>query len=176
MTSGVLAEFGTADQMLEALSALRARGYRELETYSPYPVPGAEQRLEFARPNLPKFVFGGGLLGGLVGYAVQWYANVWDYPQNVGGRPLHAVPSFIPASFEATVLGGALVAFFGLLVALRLPQPWHPVFEIEGFERASIDRFWVGVDARDPHFEPQGCMSALQELEPLRVVRIREDG
>lgn len=176
MTSGLLAEFSTPEEMVQAIAKLRSEGYRELETYSPYLVPGAEPHLGLGRSSLPKFVFGGGLIGAVLGYWIQWFANVWDYPQNVGGRPLHAVAAFIPATFEACVLGAALTAFFGLFVALRLPQPWHPVFEIEGFERASIDRFWLGIDAKDPHFDAEGSRRVLAELVPLRVVRVGEGG
>lgn len=175
MTSGLLAEFRTPGEMLEAIAKLRSEGYRELNTYSPFPVPGAEQHLSAGRSNLPKFVFGGGLAGAVLGYWIQWFANVWDYPQNVGGRPLHAVAAFIPATFEACVLGAAVAAFVGLLVALRLPQPWHPVFEVDGFERASIDRFWVAIDGEDPQFDAERSRRILAELDPLRVVRVGED-
>jgi hypothetical protein len=173
--AGLLAEFASPDQLLEALGALRREGYRQLETYTPYPLEEAEHRLGLARSRLPRFIFGGGLLGAILGYGIQWYADVWSYPQNVGGRPVHAVPAFIPATFEATVLGAALVAFFGLLLALRLPELWTPVFEIDGFERASVDRYWVGVDGRDRRFEPERVRRLLEGLHPLRVVPLPED-
>ena len=170
MKAGVLAEFASPEGVLEALAELRRNGYRQLESYTPYPVEGADDRLDLGRSRLPRFIFGGGVLGAVLGYGIQWYANVWDYPQNIGGRPVHAVAAFIPATFEATVLGAALVAFFGLFAALRLPELWHPVFEIEGFERASVDRFWVGVDARDRRFDRRRVTDLLEGLDPLRVV------
>src|ERR671939_629358 len=111
MKRGLIAEFGSATELVNAVSLLKQKGYRELETYSPFPVPGVDQRLQ-----LPAFVFGGGLLGALLGYGIQWYANVWHYPQNIGGRPVHAIPAFIPVTFESAVLGAGLTAFFGLLV------------------------------------------------------------
>ena len=170
MKAGVLAEFARPEEMLQALGTLRREGYRKLESYAPYPVAGTDDRLGLGRSTLPRFIFGGGLLGALLGYGIQWYANVIDYPQMVGGRPAHAVAAFIPAAFEAAVLGAALVAFFGLLVALRLPELWDPVFEIEGFERASVDRYWIGVDARDRRFDREKLSLLLQGLGPLRIV------
>jgi hypothetical protein len=139
-------------------------------------VAGAGERLDLGRSHLPRFVFGGGVLGAILGYGIQWYADVFDYPQPIGGRPIHAVPAFVPATFEATVLGAALVAFVGVLVALRLPELWHPVFDIEGFERASLDRYWAGVDATDPRFERDRVERLLQALEPLRVVPVGATG
>ena len=176
MKQGLLAEFGTVTDMLEAVSRLREMGYRELETYTPFPVPGLERRLELQRSRVPLVVFIGGLLGAIAGYAIQWYANVWHYPQNIGGRPVHSIPAFIPVTFESAVLGAGLAAFFGLLIVLRLPRPWHPVFEVDGFERASVDRFWLAIDAEDPRFGLSRSARALEELGPLRVVPVGNPG
>lgn len=171
---GLLAEFPSAEALLAAATALHDLGYQAIESYTPFRLPGLDQQLGRRRSRLPAFVFGGGLVGAIVGYGIQWYANVRAYPMNVGGRPVHSVPAFIPATFEAMVLGAALVAFVGLLVALRLPAPWHPVFEIEGFERASMDRFWLAIDDTDPLYESQQTEQALRALGPLRVVRLPE--
>jgi hypothetical protein len=170
----LLAEFPNADALAASVGVLRALGYRELETYSPFPLPDLEPELGLRRSRLPKFVFAGGLLGAILGYGIQWYADVWIYPLRVGGRPAHAVPAFIPATFEATVLGAALVAFFGLFIALRLPALWYPVFEVDGFESASVDRFWLAVGARDPNFDPVRTRAALAQLSPIRIVAVPE--
>jgi hypothetical protein len=174
MKRGLIAEFGSAAELVNAVSLLKEKGYRELETYSPFPVPGLDRPLQLKPSRIPAFVFGGGLLGALIGYGIQWYANVWHYPQNIGGRPVHSVVAFIPVTFELAVLGAGLTAFFGLLVALRLPRPWHPVFEVPEFERASIDRFWVAIDAEDARFGVGRSTRALEELSPLRVVPVGE--
>ena len=170
----ILAEFATADAMRDAVRALHAKGYTRLETYSPYPVPDVLPLLGARRSRLPLLVFGGGLAGAVIAYAVQWYANAWSYPLNLGGRPAHATTAFIPPTFEGTILAAALTAFFGLLVALRLPRPWKPVFEIDGFERATIDRFWVAVDASDRRGDASLTPRELWELRPLRVVQLEE--
>ncbi len=174
MKAGMVAEFASAETMLDALDELRRRGYRRLETYAPHPVAGTDERLGLGRSRLPRLVFAGGVTGGLLGYAIQWYADVWDYPQNIGSRPAHAILAFIPATFEATVLIAALVAFLGLFGMLGLPALWHPTFEIDGFERASVDRFWVGVDASDSRFEIHQVTGDLETLRPLRIVTLAD--
>jgi hypothetical protein len=176
MKQGLLAEFGTVDEMINALSRLEEIGYRNVQTYTPFPVPGTGGRLGLKRSRIPLLVFIGGLLGAILGYAIQWYANVRHYPQNIGGRPVHSIPAFIPVTFESAVLGAGIAAFFGLLITLRLPRPWHPVFEVDGFERASIDRFWLGIDADDPRFGVSRSAQALEELGPLRVVPVGNPG
>lgn len=174
MQRALLAEFPSAESLLAAARALRALGYRELEAYTPFPVPGLDAELGIRQSRLPKFVFGGGVIGAILGYGIQWYADVVAYPMNEGGRPVHSVPAFVPATFEATILGAALVAFVGLLVALRLPAPWHPVFELEGFERTSADRFWLAVGAGDPLYDRDRTEQALHALGPLRVSPLPE--
>jgi hypothetical protein len=172
MTKGLLAEFATASEMIDAVLRLREQGYRDLETYSPFSVPEIDRPLQLGRSLIPAIVFAGGLISAVLGYGIQWYANVWHYPQNIGGRPVHAIPAFIPVTFELAILGAGLAAFVGLLIVLRLPQPWHPVFEVDGFERSSIDRFWVGISAEDPRFSAGRSARALEELTPLRVVPV----
>jgi hypothetical protein len=170
--SGVLAEFASADAMLEAVAVLRRHGYQDVESYSPSWVDGVAQRLGLRGSRLPRFVFGGGLLGAILGYAIQWYANVYDYPYDVGGRPIHSVLAFVPATFEAAVLCAALVAFLGLCVGLRLPTLWHPVFEVEGFERASMDRYWVGIEGPEDRLDLDRIRVALASLEPVQIARV----
>jgi hypothetical protein len=171
---GLLAEFSAAEDVPKAAAALHNEGYRLIEVYSPFPMPAVEDKLRLGRLTLGKLVFGGGLLGAILGYGIQWYADVRAFPVQVGGRPLHAVPAFIPATFEATVLLAALTAFFGCLYALRLPELWHPVFEVEGFERATADRFWIAVDQGDPLFDAERTRATLTGLGPIRVVGIPE--
>jgi hypothetical protein len=141
----VFAEFTTADELLDALVVLRERGFTDTETYTPYEVPGLSERLGLRRSRLPWLVFGAGLIGAIGSYAVQWYTNVWSYPQNAGGRPPHAVPAFLLSTFEGMVLLAALAAVGGFLLFVGLPRLAHPVHSIPEFHRASLDRFWVEV-------------------------------
>jgi hypothetical protein len=171
----VMVELADQDALLRALELLRQYRYRALETYSPYPVNGIAERLRLPRPWLPMLVFAGGLLGAILGYGIQWYADAFVYPLNVGGRPVHSAPAFIPATFEAAVLGAALTAFIVLLIAMGLPALWHPTFEVDQFERASVDRYWVRIEGVRDAIDVRKIRRVLTELGPLRVVPMQAE-
>ncbi len=164
-----LAEFASADELSRAVQALETKGYRLMETYSPVPIT---RGLTYRRSRLPVIVFVAGVVGGVLSYLIQWYADAYAYPIDIGGRPMNAVPAFIVPTFEGTVLCAALAAFFGFFFIARLPQPYHPVFEIDGFERATVDRYWVGVDAGDHRSSPDLTPGELYGLDALRVVTL----
>lgn len=145
----IMAEFANPTEMLDAVRQLRKSGHKDIDTYSPYPLEHGSEALGLPRSRVPLFVLGGAIVGAATGYLLQFYANAVSYPINVGGRPLHSAPSYIPITFELAVLFGAFGAFFGLLYLLKLPQPYHPVHEADGFDRASVDKFWVSVAWRD---------------------------
>ncbi len=165
-----MAEFASAAEMVDALASLRAAGYHDLETYTPFDMPRTTGTLGLRRPRLPWLVAMGGLLGGIAAYWIQWFANSRSYPLNVGGRPVHPVPAFIPATFEGTVLAAALVAFVGLFLSLRLPALWHPVFDIDGFERATVDRFWIETGGIQSDLDAGELRSIVSAAGALRVV------
>jgi hypothetical protein len=169
---GLIAEFETPDQLLEAANRARGSGYRRMDGFTPFPVEGLPEALGRKRTLVPLMVLLGGICGGLGGYFMEWYANVVDYPINVGGRPLNSWPLFIPITFELTVLGAALAAFFSSLGLNKLPQPYHPVFNAAQFERASIDRFFLCIESADPGFDAQTTRSFLETLEPLSVSEV----
>ncbi len=166
------AEFSDEDGFVAAVTELAQQGYVRVEAYSPYPVSRVEKLLPEPRSRLPVVVFGAGVLGAMCGYAIQWFANVVSYPLNIGGRPPHAMPAFVIATFEATVLFAAGAAFLGLFWTMRLPRPWHPMFEAHDFERASIDRFWIAIDATDPAADGTKTPLLLNALHAHRAVRV----
>jgi hypothetical protein len=171
--AALYAEFGSGADALDAVRRLRARGYAALEVYSPFPLEHADEALGLERPWLSWWVIAAAFVGAATAYAIQWYADSWAYPINVGGRPIHPIPAFIPITFETFVLFASLMAFGGVLA--RLFRYWRPEFEIPGFERASVDRYWVAVDATDPRFEPSRTGAELLALGPLRVVGLEGD-
>ena len=174
---GLVAEFESGARAVEAVRRLRARGYRRLDLHLPYEVPGAQEALGLARPRiLPRLVLLLGLVGAAAGYLVQWYTSVVAYPLDVGGRPLHSAPAFVPITFEMGILLGAFAAFFGLLGLSRLLRLWQPIFEVPGFERVTTDRYWLVVDAADPRFSEEGTSDHLRELGPLRVEPLEVEG
>lgn len=166
------AEFGDEELFVAAVKELSHQGYVRVEAYSPYPVARVQSLLREPRSLLPVVVFIGGVIGAIIGYGIQWIANVVSYPLNIGGRPPHAVPAFVIPTFEATVLCAAGAAFIGLFWALHLPRPWHPMFEADDFDRVMIDRFWIAIDATDPAADRTKTPSLLNALHAERVVRV----
>ncbi|HEX7636312.1 MAG TPA: DUF3341 domain-containing protein [Noviherbaspirillum sp.] len=166
---GLIAEFRTGDALLQAARRAREDGYRDLEAYAPYPVEGLAEAVGFKGSRMPLMTLLGGIAGGLGGYFLQWYSAAIDYPINVGGRPLHSWPSFIPPTFELTILGAALAAVFGMLAANGLPRLRHPVFNAPDFEQATRNRFFLCLPARDPRFDERRSKTFLQALQPLSV-------
>jgi hypothetical protein len=168
MRRGPLAEFDDPKRMLWAIRELQARGHVVHDAFGPYPVPGALEALALPRSNATWIVLPFALMGVVVGYVVQWFCNAFDYPLNAGGRPPHAVATNIPITFETLVLFTALGAFFVLMAACNLPELWSPIFEVPGFHRASIDRFFVWLDDEKLPDRTE-TRRLLEELGALRV-------
>jgi hypothetical protein len=166
---GLMAEFETPDALVAAANTARLSGYRNMDAYSPIPIEEVSEAIGLKRTRLPRLVFLGGLLGGLSGYALEYWTMAVAYPMNVGGRAFHSWPQFIPVTFELTVLGSALTCFVGMWALNRLPQPYHPVFNVPEFARASTDRFFLVIEAADPRFDHEETTKFLKGLHPLGV-------
>ena len=169
---GWMAAFATPEEVCDAARRVREAGYSRVDAYTPFPVDGLAAALGRDHTRLPLAVFAGGALGATTGFFMQWWANLYDYPLDVGGRPHNSWPSFIPITFELGVLGAALTAFFALLAANRLPRLHHPVFGAPGFPRASRDRFFLCVFADDPRFDVKSTRALLDGLDPESVVEV----
>ena len=153
---GLAGSFASPEALTDTVRQLRSLGFRQIETYTPYPVDGLDELLRPGRRIwLPLVIALGALFGVVWGYFIQYWDEAFNYPLNVGGRPHNSWPAFTVGAFEFTVLCAIAAAFFGLLAFCRLPRLYHPVFATPDFERASVDRFFLCVEARDPSFEPQ---------------------
>ena len=161
---GLIAEFDNPEALVGAAHRAFAEGFRKMDAYSPFPVEGLAEALGFHRTRVPLIVLTGGILGCLGGFFLQYWLAVIDYPINVGGRPLNSWPSFIPVTFELTILIAALSAFFGVLALNGLPMPYHPVFNVERFELASRNRFFLLIEAADPRFDSAGTRRFLETV------------
>jgi hypothetical protein len=175
MTSyGWLAEFKTAEALLEAATRAREAGYRRVEAYAPFPVEGLVEAVGSYKDRVPLITLIGGVIGGVGGYFMQWYSAVIDYPFNEGGRPYHSWPSFIPVSFELTVLGAALSAVLGMLVLNGLPKLYHPLFNVPEFELATRNRFFLCLRSDDPNYERESTHGFLLTLNPRALTEVPE--
>jgi len=169
---GLMAEFDDTAKLLAATRRAHDQGYRRMEAYTPFPVAGLSELLGVRGRRLPLIVLTGGVVGGAGGLFLQWYSAVIDYPWNVGGRPFASWPNFIPIAFETTILLAAVSAVLGMLWLNGLPEPYHPVFNVPQFEMASHDRFFLVIEAEDPHFDRQQTYEFLLGLGAESVAEV----
>ena len=172
-TYGLLAEFSTPEALMHAAEETNAAGFRKIDGYTPFPVEGLAEALG-KNNRLPLLVLIGGIIGGTGAYFMEWYANAISYPINIGGRPINSWPSFIPITFELTVLCAGLTAFFGSFALNGLPRPYHPLFHIPEFDRASQDRFFLCIEAKDPKFHANETRDFLKRLNPVSITEVPE--
>jgi hypothetical protein len=174
---GVLGEFDTPKQLMEAARKVREAGYRHIDAYAPFPIEGLSQALGLGRKHdlVPVLTLIGGLGGGLAGFFFQLWVNVSSYPMNIGGRPLNSWPAFIPVTFELTVLGASTFAVLGMLALNKLPQPHHPLFNVQRFKHASSDKFFLCIEAHDPKFHLEQTARFLQSINARHVTEVRDE-
>jgi hypothetical protein len=168
----LMAEYETAEDLVAAAQAAHDAGYRHAEAYAPYAVEGLAEAVGFRRSRIPALVLIGGLVGGAGGYFLQWYAAVRSYPENIGGRPLHSWPMFIPVTFEMIVLVAALTAFVAVLAGNGLPRLSHPIFDAPDFDLASRNRFFLCLRTDDPAFDEARARELLSTRSPLRIAEV----
>ena len=171
---GVMAEFAQPEQLLAAARAAYQAGYRKMDAYSPYAVEGVAEAIGFTKTRVPLVVLLGGIVGALTAYGMQWYSAAVSYPLNVGGRPLHSWPAFVPITFELTVLFAAIAGLIGMLAMNGLPKPYHPVFNAPEFKLASQTRFFLCIEADDHVFNAEEVRKFLHSLGPLSVVEVEK--
>ncbi len=169
---GLLAEFSDPNELIAAVRHTREAGYRNLDAYTPFPIEALTAAMGFHRNRLSLLVLIGGIVGCLSGLALQYWTSVVDYPINVGGRPFHSWPSFIPVTFELTILIAALSAVLGMFALNGLPHPYHPVFNVPRFALATRDRFFLCIEATDPLFDRDGTRRFLERLVPREVSEV----
>jgi hypothetical protein len=169
---GMLAEFESAQALLNAANQVRVAGYTRADAFSPFPIHGLAEALGFRERWVSKIVLGAGITGLLAGWGLEYWTQVIDFPMDIGGRPYNAWVAFIPPAFETTILFACLSAVIGMLAMNGLPQPYHPVFNVPSFVRASQDRFFLAIEASDPKFNPSATKEFLVGLRAREVNNI----
>ena len=169
---GLMAEFDSAQELVAAAHHAHAAGYQKMDAYSPFPIEGLAEAIGFHKNRVSLVVLIGGLIGGLSGYGLQYWVAAITYPTNIGGRPYHSWPSFIIVTFEMTILFAGLSAVFGMLALNGLPMPYHPVFNVPEFRKASENKFFLVVFSNDPKYDTDGTRSFLQGLSPRMIAEV----
>lgn len=164
-----MGEFESAAGLLAATRRAYAAGFRHMDAYAPFPIEGLGEALGLHTNAIPLIGLFGGIAGAITGFGMQFWIHTSALPINVGGRPLNSWPSFIPVTFELTVLFSALSMLAGLLILNGLPEPYHPVFNVATFARASRDRFFLAIQSTDPRFEVEAARALLRDLGALEV-------
>jgi hypothetical protein len=169
---GLMAEFDSAQELIDAAHKAHEAGYQKIDAYSPFPVEGLAEAIGFHKNRVPLVVLIGGILGGLSGYMLQYWVAAITYPTNIGGRPYHSWPSFIIVTFEMTILFGGLSAVFGMLALNGLPMPYHPVFNVPEFKKASENKFFLVVFSSDPKYDSAATLNFLKGLSPRMIAEV----
>ncbi len=169
---GLLAEFDSPTELTARGPGVQGgRVPPHGRVHARIPIEEVSEAIEEEHSRLPLMVLIGGIVGGIGGFRLCYWTSVIDYPLNVGGRPLNSWPSFIPITFECTILGAALSTVFGMLALNGLPMPYHPVFNVPRFALASRDRFFLCIEATDPQFDRDATRRFLERLAPRDVSR-----
>jgi hypothetical protein len=168
---GVMAEFASERAFLSAVEKLRKEGFLRVETFTPYRVEGLDESFPGRTSPVPWIMLFAGIIGGAGAYFMQWYA-CRDYPLNVGGRPLNSWPSYVPITFELTVLTAALVGVGAMLWLNGLPRLDHPAFADRRFLRASQDRFFICIRAEDPLYPKESPAEAFRGSVPDSIAEV----
>jgi hypothetical protein len=171
---GVVAEFDNPHDILEGVKAVRAAGFSQIDTHTPFPIHGMDRAMGLPPSKLPWLVFGGGLTGVACAIAMQWWMNGYDYPFIIGGKPAVSYQAYVPIMFELMVLLSAFTAVLSMLALCGLPRPYHPLFTSPRFGRFSDDGFFLSIDAKDPAWSESKAIEALRQTGGKHITVIRD--
>lgn len=159
--------FDDEEPLLNAVEKIMERDGKIIDVLTPFPVHGLDKALKMKRSRIPGAGFICGATGGLLGFLFQAWIFAVDYPLVFGGKPYLSVPSFIPVTFELTVLFTAL----GVVSALLIRSGLKPVKRFEPVNsRITDDRFVILVD---PEEDETGTRAKLETmLSGIQILEI----
>lgn len=171
---GIMAEFDTATELVDAARLVRDAGYTKTDAFSPFPLHEIDEALGIKRSILPYLIFAGAITGLLSGLGLEYFVHVIEWPIIVGGRPAFSLPSFVPPAYELTILFAAFVAVFGMLFLNGLPSPYHPVFNVPRFALATREKFFLIIESADPLYDYEETRSFMSSLDAQEVFDVEE--
>ena len=168
---GVMAEYRSPSDLVAAAEKAHEAGYRVMDAFSPFPIEELSEVICEHRPSkVARICLTGGILGALSGWFIAYWTSTIDYPLNIGGKPFNSWPAFIPVIFECTILFAAFSAGIGMLVLNRLPQPYHPVFNIDSFrEKVSREGYFLCIEATDGKYHRDATREFLASTGAVEV-------
>lgn len=171
---GIMAEFDSATELVDAARRVRDAGYTKTDAFSPFPLHEIDEALGIKRSILPYLIFAGGITGLCTGFGLEYYVHVFDWPIIVGGRPFLSIPSFIPPAYELTILFAAITAVFGMLFLNGLPAPYHPVFNVPRFALATREKFFLIIESADAKYDYAETRKFMESLDAQEVFDVEE--
>jgi hypothetical protein len=171
---GLLAEFSDPNALVAACRKVRDAGFENWDAHTPFPIHGMDDAMGIKGTQLPFIVLAGGLTGFALALLMQWWMNAVDYPFIISGKPFFGLPANIPVTFELTVLFSALATFLGMWGLNGMPRLYHPLFTSNRFRRATADRFFISIEARDRRFDAERTHEFLTSLGADAVEFVHE--
>src|SRR5271166_2983537 len=150
---GLMAEFETAGELVDAARRTKEAGFRKFDAYTPFPIHELDDAMDLHDNRVALYTLIGGLIGCIGGFSLASWVEAVALPLNIGGRPLISAPMCIPITFESTVLSGGLTAANSMIMMNGMPSPYHPVFNVERFSDASRNKFFLCIESEDPNFD-----------------------
>ena len=169
---GLMAEFETPGDLVAAARKTREAGFRKFDAYTPVPLHELDEAMDLHDNRVSLYTLIGGILGGTGGFTLASWVSAKALPLNIGGRPLISIPMFIPVTFECTILIAGLTAAISMLMLNGLPQPYHPVFNVERFGGASKSKFFLCIESDDKKFDAEATARFLESLNPQEVAEV----
>lgn len=172
---GILAEYRNPKELIDAAKLINNHGYRNYDTFSPFPIHGMDKAMSLKKSKLGWIVAAHGLLGFTGAFSMIYFMMSFDYPLIISGKPFMNLPAWIPVIFELTVLLSAFGAVFGMFFLNGLPKLNHPLFNSENFKKATDDGFFVCIETADPQFDEEKVHQLLEEAGATHIEKIFDE-